>query len=64
MAKIEGMEHIRHYLYGKRFTVRTDHAALSWLLSFKNPECQMAKWIERLHQYDFEVVHRSENIHT
>lgn len=27
----------------KRFTVRTDHAALQWLLNFKNPEGQLAR---------------------
>ena len=31
-----------------KFLVRTDHGALSWLLRFKNPEGQIARWFEVL----------------
>jgi hypothetical protein len=35
------------YLYGhKRFTVRTDHSSLRWLLNFKDPEGMLARWLE------------------
>ena len=43
------------YLYGRNFVLRTDHAALRWLLNFKAPEGQLARWIEQLQQYDFDV---------
>lgn len=51
-------EAYRHYLLGKRFTLRTDHAALVWLSSFKSPDGMMARWIERLSVFDYCVVHR------
>ena len=35
-----------HYLCGRRFLIRTDHWALKWLLKFKNPEGQLARWLE------------------
>lgn len=35
----------KHYLYGKQFTVRTNHSSSCWLLSFKNPEGQLARWL-------------------
>ncbi|XP_045167543.2 uncharacterized protein LOC123530833 [Mercenaria mercenaria] len=48
----------RHYLLGKVFTVRTDHSSLTWLLRFKEPQGQLARWIEELSQYNMVVKHR------
>jgi hypothetical protein len=31
-------KYFRHYMYGRRFVVRTDYRALQWLRSFKEPE--------------------------
>ena len=50
--------HIRPYLLGKQFTLRTDHGSLTWLWNFKEPEGQTARWIERLQEYDFSIVYR------
>lgn len=44
--------------------VKTDHNSLKWLLSFRNPEGQVARWIEQLSEFDFEVLHRSGKNHT
>ena len=48
----------RHYLLGKAFVVRTDRSSLTWLLNFKNPQGQIARWLEELSQYDMTVIHR------
>ena len=40
------------------FTLRTDHAALRWLLNFRCSEGQTARWLQELQQYDFKVEHR------
>lgn len=37
---------------------RTDLGSLSWLKSFKEPKGQLARWLEVLEQFDFQVVHR------
>ena len=29
---------------GRKFVLRTDHSALQWLHSFKEPEGQVARW--------------------
>lgn len=63
LAVIKGTKHFHHYLYGRRFLLRTDHAAIQWLLNFKAPEGQIARWIEWLQQYDFETKHRPGRIH-
>jgi len=58
LAIITFVKQFHHYLYGSRFLVRTDHAALYWLLRKKDPEGQMARWITFLQQYDMEIQHR------
>ena len=57
LAMVHAIRHFRHYLYGRLFTVRTDHNALKWLQSFKEPEGQVARWLELLAQYDYKIEH-------
>ncbi|GBM98025.1 Retrovirus-related Pol polyprotein from transposon 412 [Araneus ventricosus] len=45
------------------FFLRTDHASLRWLLNFREPEGQIARWIQRLQEYDFEIQHRKGTSH-
>ena len=53
-----GCRQFRPYLYGSHFTVRTDHNALKWLKIFKEPEGQVARWLQVLSEYNFQVNHR------
>ncbi|GBO17627.1 Retrovirus-related Pol polyprotein from transposon 297, partial [Araneus ventricosus] len=48
LAIVKSIEHFHHYLYGRKFLLRTDHASLRWLLNFREPEGQIARWIQRL----------------
>eukprot|EP00731_Ephydatia_muelleri_P001788 Em0001g1788a len=43
--------------------LRTDHSSLQWLYTFKEPEGQIARWLEKLQEFDFGVVHRSGRNH-
>ncbi|KAI3373156.1 hypothetical protein L3Q82_006487 [Scortum barcoo] len=63
LAVILSLRHFRPYLYGQRFLLRTDHASLTWLLNFKEPEGQLARWLETLQDYNFEVRHRAGRLH-
>ncbi|GBN29399.1 Retrovirus-related Pol polyprotein from transposon 297 [Araneus ventricosus] len=54
---VTSIEQFHHYLYGQKFLLRTDHASLRWLLNFREPEGQIARWIQRLQEYDFEIQH-------
>ena len=45
----------KHYLLGRRFLIRTDHQALRWLFSLKEPKSWVARWIELLSAYDFKI---------
>lgn len=58
------MEHFKCYLYGKPFQVRTDHAALQWLHNFKEPTGQVARWLEKLAAYNYEIIHRPGKRHS
>ena len=42
LAMVYAIKHFCHYLYRRPFTVRTDHNALKWLQSFKEPKGQVA----------------------
>ena len=63
LAVVESIKHFRYYLTGAHFTVRTDHAALQWLLAFREPEGQVARWLEFLQAFDFRVEHRAGTRH-
>ena len=53
----------KHYLWGRRFKLRTDHGALVWIFQFKEPEGQLARWLELLSQFDMDISHRAGKIH-
>jgi len=63
LAIVDSIKNFHKYLYGSNFLIRTDHAALKWLLQFKNPEGQVARWIEILQNYDFTIEHRKGEQH-
>ena len=58
LAVVSFVRHFKHYLYGRRFLLRTDHGSLRWLFSFKEPEGQVARWLDILNTFDFEIQHR------
>ena len=59
LAVVVAVKTYHHYLCGGQFLVRTDHDALKWLLKFKTPEGQLARWLELLGTYDFNIKHCS-----
>ena len=64
LAVVEAIKRFHPYLYGQSFIVRTDHAALRWLLEFRNPEGQVARWLETLQAYDFTMEHCAGQLHS
>ena len=49
----------RHYLLGRKFIVQTDRHSLIWLLSFRCPKDQLARWLEELSQYHMVIQPRA-----
>ena len=58
LAVVYFLKYFKQYLLGRRFKVRTDHAALTWLRRTPDPIGQQARWLEQMEEYDFEVEHR------
>ena len=63
LAVVTFINHFRQYLLGSTFKLRTDHHSLKWLRNFRNPEGQLARWLEKLEEYSFTVEHRPGNKH-
>ncbi|GFX56117.1 hypothetical protein TNCV_3062031 [Trichonephila clavipes] len=63
LAIVKAIEHFHHYLYGQKFLLRKDHASLTWLMNFRNTEGQVARWIQRLNEYYFDIRHRKGSSH-
>ena len=64
LAMVRAMEANHEYLFGREFDVRVDHQPLSWLLSCKNPNARLARWLIRISNYTFRIIYRSGKQHT
>ena len=58
LAVVYMIQYFRQYLLGRHFIVRTDHQALVWLFSMKEPNGKIARWIEILSAFDFSIEYR------
>ncbi|WJX17476.1 hypothetical protein P8452_07389 [Trifolium repens] len=45
----------RHYLYGSKFTVLSDHKSLKYLFDQRDLNMRQRRWMEFLKDYDFEL---------
>ena len=58
------VQYYKHYLLGRKFVVRSDHESLKWLYSLKEPKHRIARWIEVLSEFDFELEYRPGRKHS
>ena len=63
LALVWAVNYFRPYLYGRRFTLITDHCPLSWLKTLPEPRGRLARWILVLSEYDWSNRHRSGKQH-
>ena len=63
LAMVTFVKKFRQYLLGRKFLIRTDHAALQWLKRTPEPIGQQARWLEILEEFDFEIQHRAGSKH-
>jgi len=63
LAVVWAVRQHRHLLLGQHFTVVTDHSALQWLRTAKEPAGRLARWVLELQPFNFTIVHRSGKKH-
>ena len=63
LAIVVFLREFRNYLLGSPFLIRTDHSSLIWLLHFKEPQGQLARWMEYIYQFKFTIAHRDGRKH-
>ena len=54
---------LRPYRKGQKFTFRSDHDALRWLLILTDPSGRLMRWRLRLSEFDFEIHYRPGRVH-
>ena len=63
MAVIEALKQFRPYILGRRFRVRSDHAALRYVYWAPNLIGQQARWLDLLGEYNFQIEYRAGSKH-
>jgi hypothetical protein len=58
------MRYFIPYLYGRKFTVVTDHKPLTWIMNVKDPGSRLLGWRIKLEEYDHDVVYRKGALNT
>ncbi|KAI5755023.1 hypothetical protein M8J77_013460 [Diaphorina citri] len=57
LAIVWAVKKFRIYLEGKKFTLRTDNKALTWLNNFKDNNAKLLRWSLILAEFNFNIEH-------
>ena len=58
LAVVCAIKKFKHFLWGERFTLETDHQALVWLKA-QEGDSRVGRWALLLQEFDFEIKHIS-----
>lgn len=58
LAIVWGVEHFRYYLWGRAFTLQTDHNPLIWLDKVKDKNQKLLRWSVTLQEYCMNIEHK------
>jgi len=62
-AALLGMRAFRHLVSGFHFTLVTDHQALRYIKSMKDPHGRIARWLMEMQMYDYDINHKPGKLH-
>ena len=58
LAIVYSVLHFRPYLYGRKFTLVTDHKPLLWFRNCKDGNARVLRWRLKLAEYEYDVVYK------
>ena len=64
LALVEALQHYRPYVYGRPVQLVTDHSALQWLMTVKDPHGRLARWALALAEFDLRITYKAGRLHT
>ena len=59
LAIVYSVLHFRPYLYGRKFTLVTDHKPLLWFRTCKDGNARVLRWRLKLTEYEYDVVYKA-----
>ncbi len=57
LAIVFFLEKFRHYLLGRRFLLKTDHAALKFVFKGAAQNSKLARWALKVQEFAFDLIH-------
>jgi hypothetical protein len=58
LAIMHALAKWKQYLLGNKFSIRTDHNSIQYLLRQKTLSTEQQKWMEKLSTFDMEIIHK------
>jgi hypothetical protein len=63
LALIFGVKHFYPFLYGKPFTLLSDHYPLTWLMNSKNLRGRLGRWAMLIQSLPIKIVYKKGKLH-
>ena len=58
LAVLESVRKFHYYLFAKKFTVYTDHKALTNIFTDGSKNARLSRWANELSTYDFDIIYK------
>lgn len=58
LAIVWACKYFRPYLFGRKFTLYTDHKPLEYIFNLKDPNSKLVRWRLSLEEFDYEIKYR------
>jgi len=62
LAIVYSVQFFRSYVYGRKFTLVTNHQLLKWLHSMKDSTLRLVRWRLKIVKYEYDIVYKAGKI--